>query len=58
MPSEVDLLTMDFKLDKTRGADVLSMHWYNRNLRILRRIQDVATSANDRIVVIYGGRTC
>ncbi len=48
-------LNGDFKLGKnTEGADALSMHWYNRNLRIYRHIQQIATSPNDRILVIYG----
>ena len=44
----------DFKLGNTRGADALSLHWYNRNLRIYRHIQQISTSAEDRILVIFG----
>lgn len=44
----------DFKLGDTRGADALSMHWYNRNLRIYRKIQQISTSPNDRILVLFG----
>jgi Family of unknown function (DUF5694) len=47
-------LTGDFKLGNTRGADALSMHWLNRNLRILRHIQQLNTTPQDRILVIYG----
>lgn len=47
-------LTGDFALDETRGADALSLHWYNRNLRIFRHIQAITTSPQDRILVIYG----
>jgi hypothetical protein len=47
-------LTEDFKLGETRGADALSMHWYNRNLRIFRNIQRITTSAEDRILVLFG----
>ncbi|MBI1193013.1 MAG: hypothetical protein GC205_07560 [Bacteroidetes bacterium] len=47
-------LTGDFTLGETRGADALSMHWFNRNLRIFRHIQAITTSPNDRILVIYG----
>lgn len=44
----------DFKLSGTRGPDILSIWWYNRNLRIFRRIQEITTSPKDRIMVIYG----
>jgi len=47
-------LTGDFTLGDTRGADALSLHWYNRNLRIFRRIQAITSSPDDRILVIYG----
>ena len=47
-------LTEDFRLGETRGADALSMHWHNRNLRIFRQIQDISTSPDDRILVIFG----
>lgn len=43
-----------FLLDGYRGADVLSIHWYNRNLRIFRNIQRITTSSNDRILVVFG----
>jgi hypothetical protein len=47
-------LTGDFTLGDTRGADALAMHWYSRNLRIYRHIQQIATSPEDLILVIYG----
>lgn len=47
-------LNGDFKLGDTRGADALALHWYSRNLRILRHIQQITTSPNDRILVLFG----
>lgn len=47
-------LNGDFNLGKTRGADALAMHWYARNLRIYRHIQQMSTSPNDRILVLFG----
>ncbi len=47
-------LNGDFKLGKYRGADGLAMHWYARNLRILRNIQELELKPEDRLVVIYG----
>jgi hypothetical protein len=44
----------DFKLDRTRGADILSIWWYNRNLRIFRNIQEITTSKDDRVLVVFG----
>lgn len=44
----------DFTLGNTRGADALAMHWYSRNLRIYRHIQQIVTSPDDRILVLYG----
>lgn len=44
----------DFKLGKYEGADALATDWYDRNLRIFRNIQQVTTSANDRILVLFG----
>jgi hypothetical protein len=38
----------------TEGADALALHWYSRNLRIFRNIQKLRSSADDRILVIYG----
>jgi hypothetical protein len=47
-------LVGDFTLGDTRGADALAMHWFSRNLRIYRHIQQIATSPDDRILVIFG----
>lgn len=47
-------LTGDFKLGEYRGADVLSVWWYNRNLRLFRKIQEMNTGNNERILVIFG----
>lgn len=47
-------LNGDFKLGRYRGADGLAMHWYARNLRILRNIQELHLKPDDRLVVIYG----
>lgn len=47
-------LVGDFKLDNYRGADVLAIWWYSRNLRIFRNIQEITESKNDRILVIIG----
>ncbi|SCY80790.1 DUF5694 domain-containing protein [Flavobacterium caeni] len=47
-------LVGDFKLDDTRGADILSIWWYNRNLRIFRKLQQITESPTDRLLVIFG----
>lgn len=47
-------LVGDFKLDDTRGADILSVWWYNRNLRIFRKIQQINAGTADRVLVIIG----
>lgn len=44
----------DFKLDEHRGADALALYWYTRNLRIFRNIQNLETSPDDRILVLFG----
>ena len=44
----------DFKLDEYRGADLLSVWWYNRNLRIFRNIQRMTEGPGDRILVVIG----
>jgi len=44
----------DFNNGTTEGADALAMHWYSRNLRIFRKIQNITTSKNDRILVLFG----
>ncbi len=44
----------DFKLDNLQGADVISSWWYNRNLRIFRKLQLITESPNDRILLVFG----
>lgn len=43
-----------FMLREHDGADILSLHWYSRNLRIFRNIKRTTTSPADRILVIFG----
>lgn len=43
-----------FKLPGHRGADVHALHWYSRNLRIFRNIQDITAGPEDRILVVFG----
>lgn len=47
-------LVGDFKLDNFRGADILSIWWYNRNLRIFRNLHEISTGTNDKILVLFG----
>ena len=47
-------LTGTFKIGGHRGADINAINWYDRNLRIFRNIQDITTSPNDRILVLFG----
>ncbi|MDD3807733.1 MAG: DUF5694 domain-containing protein [Candidatus Marinimicrobia bacterium] len=47
-------LVAGFKLDNISGPDVLSIWWYNRNLRIFKNIQKITESKDDRILVIIG----
>ncbi len=47
-------LVGDFKLDNDRGADILSFWWYNRNVRIFRKLQRITKDKEDRILVIIG----
>lgn len=47
-------LAGDFTLGKYRGADGLAMHWYSRNLRIFRNIQELPLEPHDRLLVLYG----
>lgn len=47
-------LVGDFKLDNLRGADILASWWYNRNLRIFRKLQEITENPNDRILVFFG----
>ncbi|MCD0454631.1 DUF5694 domain-containing protein [Chryseobacterium sp. LC2016-27] len=47
-------LTGDFKLREHDGADLLALYWYNRNLRMFRKIQEIPKNAEDRILMIAG----
>lgn len=47
-------LVGDFKLDDTRGADILSVWWYNRNLRIFRNLQRISKDPSERILMVFG----
>ncbi len=47
-------LAGDFTLGQYRGADGLAMHWYSRNLRIFRNIQELHLKPTDRLLVLYG----
>jgi hypothetical protein len=47
-------LTGDFKLREHDGADLLALYWYNRNLRMFRKIQEIPKNTEDRILVIVG----
>lgn len=47
-------LVGDFRLGEHKGADVLSIGWYDRNLRIYRNIQRIETDPEDRILVLFG----
>lgn len=47
-------LVGDFKLENKRGADMLAVGWYSRNLRIFRKLQEITEGTTDRILVIYG----
>lgn len=44
----------DFVLDDYRGADVMSIYWFNRNLRTVRNIQSITGGSEDRILVFMG----
>ncbi|REC56006.1 hypothetical protein DRF62_05125 [Chryseobacterium piscium] len=44
----------DFKLREHDGADLLALYWYNRNLRMFRKIQEIPKNSEDRILVIAG----
>lgn len=47
-------LTGDFRLREHDGADLLALYWYNRNLRMFRKIQEIPKNNEDRILVIAG----
>ena len=44
----------DFALEGYTGPDVMSIYWYNRNLRTVRNIQLLTANSEDRILVIMG----
>ena len=46
-------LVDDYKLGETKGADILAMDWYDRNLRIFRNLQNIDAKPNDRILVLF-----
>lgn len=47
-------LVGDYKLDKTKGADILAIDWYNRNFRIFGNLQNIDAKPGDRILVLFG----
>lgn len=47
-------LVGDFKNGLYEGSDALAMHWYSRNLRIFRNIQNLAKNPDERIMVLFG----
>ena len=47
-------LVGDYKLGTTKGADILAIDWYDRNLRIFRNFQNIHAKPNDRILVLFG----
>lgn len=47
-------LTGDFKLREHDGADMLALYWYNRNLRMFRKIQEIPKNSDDKLLVIAG----
>ncbi len=44
----------DFTLGETIGPDFLATYWYNRNLRIFRKIQRLDIQEDDRVLVLFG----
>ncbi|GAA4338994.1 DUF5694 domain-containing protein [Flaviaesturariibacter amylovorans] len=47
-------LTSGFNTQGTDGPDLLSIWWYNRNLRIFNRILQTKPTGEDRILVLFG----
>lgn len=43
-----------FDSKEMEGPDALSMFWFNRNLRIFRKIQQIDYTKDDRILVLFG----
>lgn len=44
----------DFTLGDNIGPDFLATYWYNRNLRVFRKIQRLDIQEDDRILVLFG----
>ncbi len=47
-------LAAGFNTENNAGPDLLSVWWYNRNLRIFNNILKTRPTAEDRIVVLFG----
>jgi hypothetical protein len=47
-------LTSGFNSIGTEGPDLLSVWWYNRNLRIFHRILQTRPTGEDRILILFG----
>lgn len=47
-------LTGGFNTQGNDGADILSMWWYSRNLRIFNNILKTKPASEDRIIVLFG----
>ncbi len=47
-------LTTGFASVNNNGPDMLSMWWYNRNLRIFNKVLQTKPTEEDRIVVLFG----
>ena len=43
-----------FKSDDHKGADYLTMWWYNRNVRIFKNVLDITEGPEDRIMIVMG----
>ncbi|MGD1843924.1 MAG: DUF5694 domain-containing protein [Salibacteraceae bacterium] len=51
-------LVGDFKNGHFDGADALAMHFYDRNLRIMRNIQSISAPGDRVLVLIGAGHLC
>ncbi|WP_420459559.1 DUF5694 domain-containing protein [Neolewinella sp.] len=43
-----------FESEDFEGPDALSMFWFNRNLRIFKRIKDLEHGPEDRLLILFG----
>ena len=43
-----------FESEGFEGPDALSMFWFNRNLRIFKRIKDLEYGPDDRLLILFG----